>query len=63
MGFKVVWKFGDGASETRTFDDELKAREEGNRLSTEYAREYGRCELELYQGDRLILDMRETHCD
>lgn len=62
MSFKVVWRFGDGDCESGTFDDELKAREEGSRLSTVYAREYGTCDTALFRDEQLILDMRETHC-
>ena len=62
VAFKVTWTFGDDQSESRTFYDELEAREEGYRLSHEYATKYGRCEMQLHKDGQLIIDMRQTHC-
>ena len=62
MPYRVTWKFGDGASEAQSFDDESVARQEAVKRSSAYAREYGRCETQLVDGTgQLYLDHTDIY--
>ena len=60
MPYKVIWAFGDGASEASSYDNVLDARRDAYERSTRYARQYGTCVTRLYAGEDLIFDLREN---
>jgi len=62
LPYKVIWSFGDGACETATYDNVLDARQEAFRLSTQYAREHGACNTQLFAGEQLVFDLKEASC-